>query len=64
MKILVKICGNRSADSVRAAVDAGADEIGFVMVPSPRMVPPDEAEELARFVPTGVKTVAVFRKIP
>jgi phosphoribosylanthranilate isomerase len=38
----VKICGMRTAADVRAATDAGADAVGFVLSPeSPRSVRPD-----------------------
>ena len=43
MSMLVKICGLRDADTVAAAVAAGADAIGFVFVESPRRVSVEEA---------------------
>ncbi len=45
---LVKICGINSADAFDAAVEAGADYIGFVFFPaSPRYVTPVEAAVLS-----------------
>ena len=44
----------------RAAVEAGADAVGFVFAPSRRRVAIEEAKELARFVPDHVMKVGVF----
>ncbi len=43
---------------------AGADAIGFVFAPSPRLVGAAEARELAGRVPPHVLTVGVFRHQP
>jgi phosphoribosylanthranilate isomerase len=57
---LVKICGLTREQDVDAAVAAGADMVGFVLVPdTPRYVELDRAKALAARVPDGVKTVAV-----
>ena len=57
---LVKICGLTREQDVDAAVAAGADMVGFILVPNtPRHVEPARARELAARVPAGVKTVAV-----
>lgn len=56
----VKICGLMEREHVKAAVDAGADAIGFVFAPSRRRVTINEAKELARLVPQGVMKVGVF----
>ena len=57
---LVKICGLTRPDDVDAAVAAGADMVGFILVPgTPRYVEPDRARELAARVPSTVRTVAV-----
>jgi phosphoribosylanthranilate isomerase len=57
---LVKICGLTRDQDVDAAVAAGADMVGFVLVPdTPRYVELDRAKALAARVPEGVKTVAV-----
>ncbi|MHA7175940.1 phosphoribosylanthranilate isomerase [Arthrobacter sp. Sr24] len=61
----VKICGLQTAETVAAAVDAGADAIGFVFAPgSPRTVTPELAAELGHSVPSRVETVGVFRNQP
>lgn len=57
----VKICGLRRVLEVEAAVDAGADAIGFVFARSVRRVSPSEARPLVEAVPDGVDVVAVFR---
>lgn len=56
----VKICGLTQEEHVRAAVEAGADAIGFVFAPSSRQVTLDQAKKLAAIVPDGVLIVGVF----
>src|SRR6478735_5141608 len=51
MSVLVKICGLKSFDAIDAAIDAGADMVGFVFFrPSPRHVDYTDARNLARHV--------------
>lgn len=60
MAIEVKICGLNSAAVVAAALDAGADLIGFVFFPkSPRAVSIDDAVELARPARGRARVVAL-----
>ncbi|MFN7835282.1 MAG: phosphoribosylanthranilate isomerase [Burkholderiaceae bacterium] len=57
----VKLCGLKTASDVLAAVQAGADAIGFVVYePSPRHVSPAEAHLLARDLPPWVQPVLLF----
>ena len=57
----LKICGLTRESDVDAAVDAGADAIGFVLYPkSPRYVSLDRAAELARRLPPFVTPVLLF----
>ncbi len=59
---LVKICGITHADDVDAAVNAGADRLGFVVeypLPVPWNLSIDRAAELMARVPEHVTTVAV-----
>ncbi len=57
----VKICGLTRAEDVDAAVAAGADLLGFILVPwSPRAVSPAQAAALRERVPASVETVGVF----
>ncbi|MCS6801637.1 MAG: phosphoribosylanthranilate isomerase [Chloroflexota bacterium] len=61
MSVAVKICGLRDPAAVEAAVEAGAEFIGFVFAPSPRRVAPEEAAALRRRVPRGgPQIVGVF----
>ncbi|SEE43736.1 phosphoribosylanthranilate isomerase [Arthrobacter alpinus] len=60
--LYVKICGLQTAETVDAAVQAGADAIGFIFAPgSPRTISAETASELVRQVPQDVETVGVFR---
>ncbi len=61
MKIFVKICGLCKIEDVRAAIDAGADAVGFVFVESVRRISPARAAEISSAVPAHVKRVAVMR---
>ena len=57
----IKICGLTREADVDAAVQAGADAIGFVLYPnSPRFVSPERAGELARSLPPFVTPVLLF----
>lgn len=57
----IKICGLTREVDVDAAVQAGADAIGFVLYPkSPRFVSPERAGELARRLPPFVTPVLLF----
>lgn len=57
----IKICGLTREQDVDAAVDAGADAIGFVLYPkSPRAVTPARAAALARRLPPFVTPVLLF----
>ena len=57
---LVKICGLMAAEHVDAAVQHGADFIGFVFAPSRREVTLQQATALAQSIPSHVKKVGVF----
>src|SRR3954463_15070634 len=51
MSLLVKICGLRTPETLDAALDAGADAVGFVFFPaSPRNIDFDEARSLSKRV--------------
>ncbi len=59
--MFVKVCGLSTPDSVRTAVESGADAVGFVLTRSPREVSPGQVRELLAGVPAGVVAVGVFR---
>lgn len=57
---MVKICGLRDATSARAAVEAGADLVGFVFAPTRRYVDPAEVAKITRELPGSIKKVGLF----
>jgi phosphoribosylanthranilate isomerase len=61
MRTRIKICGLTRPEDVTAAVNAGADAIGFVFYePSPRNVSIEVAVELLRSVPPFVVATGLF----
>jgi phosphoribosylanthranilate isomerase len=57
----IKICGLTREQDVDAAIDAGADAVGFVLYPaSPRAVTPERAAQLAARLPLFVTPVLLF----
>ena len=61
----IKICGLTREQDVDAAVEAGADAVGFVLYPkSPRYVTPRRAAELAQRLPPFVTPVLLLVNEP
>lgn len=61
MTVAVKICGVNDPAAMAAAVEAGADLIGFVFFPpSPRAVTPDGAAAISKAHPGGPLRVGLF----
>ena len=61
----IKICGLTREQDVDAAVEAGADAVGFVLYPaSPRAVTAERARELASRLPPFVTPVLLFVNEP
>lgn len=61
----VKVCGLSTAESVRVAVEAGADAIGVVhALGSPRHLEPAQAREVLAAAGCSVDTVLVVAKTP
>lgn len=59
--VQVKICGITSLEDAQAALDCGADALGFVFFPpSPRHVMPEQAAQIIRTLPPFVTTVGLF----
>jgi len=62
MFVQVKICGIRTLDSAKAAVDAGADFLGFNFVPSSkRYISPSNAAKIINKIRGKVKIIGVFQ---
>ncbi len=60
----IKVCGITTPDAAAAAVDAGADAIGFVFVPqTPRHINPDDAAEIMFALPPMVTAVGVIQDL-
>lgn len=61
MDVKVKICGIKTPETLRAALGARADLIGFVFYPpSPRSLAPEVAAELAELARGRVQIVALI----
>lgn len=60
MSVFLKICGLTNKTDVAAAVEAGADALGFVFAESPRRVTVEQAAALTRDVPASIVRVAVM----
>lgn len=60
MRTRVKVCGITRLEDALAAVEAGADLLGFVFAPSRRHIEPDEAARIDRELPGGIERVGVF----
>lgn len=61
MPLRWKVCGTTNSDDALAAVEAGADAIGFVFYsPSPRAVEPSAAAAIARRLPSEIWRIGVF----
>lgn len=63
MLVKVKICGMTNYEDCIAAINFGADALGFIFhPPSPRFISPGLAAEIIRKLPPFVTTVGVFVK--
>lgn len=62
MNVRVKICGITGPEALEAAVESGADAVGFVMSPSPRAIDARRAADLIGRLPPWVASVVVTRQ--
>ncbi len=62
MRIKVKICGITNVEDAELALSLGADELGFVLAPSPRRIEPETARAIVSAL-KGVGRMAPFRAI-
>jgi phosphoribosylanthranilate isomerase len=58
--VKVKICGITNLDDALAAVEYGADALGFVFAPSPRQVTPDVVRKIVAKLPPFICKVGIF----
>mgnify|MGYP001035465370 CR=1 FL=1 len=58
--VKVKICGITNLEDARAAIESGADTLGFVFARSPRQVTPEQAGHIVTQLPPFVCKVGVF----
>jgi len=58
--VWVKICGTTNLEDALAAVDAGADALGFVFAESPRRVEPSVVAHITRALPESIERIGVF----
>jgi phosphoribosylanthranilate isomerase len=57
--IWIKICATTNLDDARAAIDAGANALGFILTPSPRQITPEKAAKIISALPASVEKIGV-----
>jgi phosphoribosylanthranilate isomerase len=61
MTVKLKVCGVTSLEDARAAIDCGAEYVGFnFYVKSPRYIAPASARAIIERLPDGIISVGVF----
>jgi phosphoribosylanthranilate isomerase len=58
--VKVKVCGTTNVEDALAAVELGADALGFVLAPSPRQVTRQQVAEIVAKLPPFICKVGVF----
>ena len=57
--IWIKICATTNLDDALAAIDAGANALGFILTASPRQIAPESAAEIIAALPPSVEKIGV-----
>ncbi len=60
----IKVCGITNIEDALAAVEMGADALGFVLAPSPRRVSPEDLKRLINSLPPFISKIGVFVDSP
>lgn len=60
----IKICGITNYPDAAAAIDYGANALGFIFAPSPRRITPENTRDIIRRLPPFVVKVGVFVNAP
>lgn len=64
MNTLVKICGIKTLEVANAAIEYGADALGFVFAESKRKISKEEAKKIIDALPKNVIKIGVFVNAP
>lgn len=62
--VRVKVCGITSLEDGLAAIECGADALGFIFAPSPRKLAPEAAAAIISCLPPLVSRIGVFLDHP
>jgi phosphoribosylanthranilate isomerase len=55
----IKICATTNLDDARAAMDAGADALGFILTASPRRMTPEGVAAIVEALPPSVEKIGL-----
>lgn len=65
LPVKLKVCGITSIEDALAAIECGAEYLGFNFhPPSPRYIEPRAARLIAERLPAGIVTVGIFVNVP